>query len=55
MGHVVEAQHAPSVHLAAVRREIVDGDVAADISLLENRSKFLAVMQGGVVKAGSLA
>lgn len=31
---------------------IVDGDVLADISVLENRSKFLAVMQGGVIKAG---
>ncbi|MHC4877987.1 MAG: metal-dependent hydrolase family protein [Planctomycetota bacterium] len=31
---------------------VVDGDVAADISLLEDRSKFIAVMQGGVVKAG---
>lgn len=34
---------------------VVDGDVLEDISLLENRDKFLAVMQGGVVKAGSLA
>jgi imidazolonepropionase-like amidohydrolase len=34
---------------------IVDGDVLADISVLEDRSKFLAVMQGGVIKAGSLA
>ena len=34
---------------------IVDGDVVADISLLEDRSRFLAVMQGGVVKAGRLA
>jgi imidazolonepropionase-like amidohydrolase len=33
---------------------IVDGDVLADISLLENRSRFIAVMQGGVVKAGRL-
>jgi imidazolonepropionase-like amidohydrolase len=31
---------------------VVDGDVLADISLLENRSKFIAVMQGGIVKAG---
>jgi imidazolonepropionase-like amidohydrolase len=31
---------------------VVDGDVAADISLLEDRSKFIAVMQSGVVKAG---
>ena len=34
---------------------IVDGDVAADISLLEDRKKFIAVMQGGIVKAGQLA
>jgi imidazolonepropionase-like amidohydrolase len=33
---------------------IVDGDVAADISILENRQKFIAVLQGGVVKAGQL-
>jgi imidazolonepropionase-like amidohydrolase len=31
---------------------VVDGDVLADISLLEDRSRFIAVMQGGVVKAG---
>jgi imidazolonepropionase-like amidohydrolase len=34
---------------------IVDGDVAADISLLEDRQRFIAVMQGGVVKAGQLS
>ncbi len=34
---------------------VVDGDVLADISLLEDRSKFLAVIQGGAVKAGQLA
>ena len=34
---------------------IVDGDVAKDISLLEKREKFIAVMQGGIVKAGQLA
>lgn len=34
---------------------VVDGDVLADITLLEDRSRFLAVMQGGVVKAGRLA
>ena len=34
---------------------IVDGDVLADITLLEDRSRFLAVMQGGVIKAGRLA
>src|SRR5213593_802511 len=34
---------------------IVDGDVLADISLLEDRTRFLAVMQGGVIRAGRLA
>ncbi len=34
---------------------VVDGDVTEDISLLEDRDRFLAVVQGGVVKAGSLA
>ena len=33
---------------------VVDGDVAADISILEDRSRFIAVMQGGLVKAGRL-
>ena len=33
---------------------VVDGDVLADIRLLEDRSRFLAVMQGGVVKAGKV-
>jgi len=34
---------------------VVDGDVARDISLLENRRRFLAVIQGGVIKAGRIA
>jgi len=34
---------------------VVDGDVLADISVLEDRSRFIAVMQGGVLKAGRLA
>jgi imidazolonepropionase-like amidohydrolase len=34
---------------------VVDGDVVADIAVLQNRSRFVAVMQGGVVKAGRLA
>jgi imidazolonepropionase-like amidohydrolase len=34
---------------------VVDGDVLSDISLLEDRSRFVAVMQGGVIKAGQLA
>jgi imidazolonepropionase-like amidohydrolase len=33
---------------------IVDGDVLADISILEDRSRVLAVLQGGVLKAGKL-
>ncbi len=33
---------------------VVDGDVIADIAILEDRSRFLAVVQGGVVKAGRL-
>lgn len=31
---------------------VVDGDVLADISVLEDRTRFVAVLQGGVVKAG---
>lgn len=34
---------------------IVDGDVISDITILENRSRFIGVMQGGIVKAGRLA
>ena len=34
---------------------VVDGDVIADIRLLEDRRQFVAVVQGGVVKAGRLA
>src|SRR5262245_19797330 len=34
---------------------IIDGDVLADIAILEDRSRFLAVMQGGAIKAGRLA
>jgi imidazolonepropionase-like amidohydrolase len=34
---------------------VVDGDVLADIAVLENRSRFIAVMQGGAVKAGQLS
>jgi imidazolonepropionase-like amidohydrolase len=34
---------------------VVNGDVLGDISLLEDRARFIAVMQGGVVKAGQLA
>jgi imidazolonepropionase-like amidohydrolase len=34
---------------------VVDGDVVADIRVLEDRSRFIAVMQGGIVKAGQLA
>lgn len=31
---------------------VVDGDVLADISILEDRSRFIAVLQGGVIRAG---
>lgn len=34
---------------------VVDGDVLADISILEDRSRLIAVMQGGDIKAGQLA
>jgi imidazolonepropionase-like amidohydrolase len=34
---------------------VVDGDVLNDMAILQDRSRFLAVMQGGVVKAGRLA
>jgi imidazolonepropionase-like amidohydrolase len=34
---------------------VVLGDVAKDISLLQKRERFLAVIQGGAVKAGRLA
>lgn len=34
---------------------VVDGDVLRDIRILEDRSRFIAVLQGGLVKAGKLA
>ena len=34
---------------------VVEGDVLADIRILEDRARFLAVMQGGTIKAGRLA
>ena len=34
---------------------VVDGDVLADIAVLEDRSRFVAVMQGGIIKAGRVA
>lgn len=33
---------------------IVDGDVVSNIAILEDRQRFIAVMQGGIVKAGRL-
>ncbi|MEX0979272.1 MAG: amidohydrolase family protein, partial [Pirellulales bacterium] len=33
---------------------VVDGNVVADISILEDRGRFIAVLQGGIVKAGQL-
>ncbi len=34
---------------------VVDGQVLEDISILERRDQFIAVLQGGVIKAGQLA
>src|SRR5262249_14555828 len=34
---------------------VVDGDPLADIRVLEDRTKFIAVIQGGVVKAGRIS
>ncbi|MCX6380187.1 MAG: amidohydrolase family protein [Armatimonadetes bacterium] len=34
---------------------VVDGDVCTDISLLEDRTNLIAVIQGGIVKGGRLA
>jgi len=34
---------------------VVAGDVIADIAILEDRTQLIAVMQGGVIKAGQLA
>jgi len=34
---------------------IIDADVLADIAVLEDSTRFLAVMQGGVIKAGRYA
>lgn len=34
---------------------VVDGDPTRDIRVLQDRSKFIAVMQGGIVKAGRMS
>jgi len=34
---------------------VVDADVVGDISILEHRDRFIAVLQGGLIKAGQLA
>jgi imidazolonepropionase-like amidohydrolase len=34
---------------------IVDGDPLADMTVVEDRNRFLAVMQGGIIKSGRLA
>ena len=34
---------------------VVDGDVLTDITILEDRQRFIAVLQGGLIKAGRLA
>ncbi len=31
---------------------VIEGDVLQDISILQDRSRFLAVLQGGVMRAG---
>src|SRR5688572_6893988 len=33
---------------------VVDGDIMADISVLEDRSRFIVVIQGGIAKAGQV-
>ena len=33
---------------------VVDGDVVKNIALLEDRRNILAVLQGGIVKAGRM-
>jgi imidazolonepropionase-like amidohydrolase len=34
---------------------VVDGNVLGDITVLEDRQRFIAVLQGGILKAGQLA
>ncbi len=34
---------------------VVDGDALEDMSVLEDRRRFVAVLQGGVIKAGQMA
>ena len=34
---------------------VIDGDVLSDISILEDQSNFIAVIQGGNVRSGRLA
>jgi imidazolonepropionase-like amidohydrolase len=34
---------------------VTEGDVLADIAILEDRARFIAVLQGGIIKAGRLA
>jgi imidazolonepropionase-like amidohydrolase len=34
---------------------VVDGDVVGNITVLEDRSNFIAVMQGGIIRSGRLA
>jgi imidazolonepropionase-like amidohydrolase len=33
---------------------VVDGDVPADFAVLEDRARLLAVLQGGIIRAGRL-
>ena len=60
----VKVMHLPTVlgavvpiyNLPGLNKELnFSGDVIADISVLEDRSRILAVLQGGVLKAGRLA
>ena len=41
-----------ALHVLAYLFLIVNGDVRAEIISLEERSNFIAVMQGGVINAG---
>ena len=53
MGRGAETGTLASGKLADVL--VVDGDVVGDITILEDRTRLLAVLQGGVIKAGRLA
>ena len=46
--------HSPAAALKLADVLVVNGDVLADISILEDRRRILAVLQGGVLRAGEL-